>query len=238
MSGVSSVVMKRPSKLMSLIVAIFATCSLVAAAETAKANPSPSPSHETTAQVGDWTPPPPVFINIDFKGGTLGDSIAEISKIKDVSFNLITTKSEDLATPLPPFSLRNASLATVVSVVQQLLGSHEFDLNLISSERNTVVAVLKHRSAPVTHEPETPTLTESFQLGRMLGAQPIDDIVGAIRTAWELDPQHSADALRLKFHPATSILIVNGPPAAIEISRKIVSSLKLPEKPREQPSSK
>jgi hypothetical protein len=170
----------------------------------------------------------PWTFSIDFPGGTLKQVLTPLAGPDGVSFSLIGSgEPADFATELPPFSLHNANLITVAKVLGTLLEARGFQLRVIDdSGPSSVVCVLTRRDTPKPEKRPPQTLFESFPLGAFLGEQSIDDIVGAIRTGWELDPAHDRDALRLKFHPPTSILLVSGPPEAIMVATKVISQLK------------
>lgn len=209
--------------------ALIFGASLVAQPTDAPKKEGAPKSHEISAKTGSMEPKLPILINIDFRGGSLRDFVNQVSTIKDVSLNLVgVTKELENAAQLPPFSLRNAHINTVVQVVRELLEPQHIHLNVAGHGDNSIVAVVSHRPPPTPKQPEVATLTEPFQLEKYLAAQSVDDIVGAIRMAWESNPIIHPDSMRLKFHPGTSILIVSGPPYAIEVARKVISSLKIP----------
>ena len=165
--------------------------------------------------------------SLDFPGGSLRAFLAAMAKIEGVSLSVIAAgEQSDLETQLPPFSLKNTTVMTTVQVLSRLLQPRGLDLSPMSSDPS-VVAVLSRRDAPKPGAIRPPpTMFDSFPLGTYLAEQTIDDIVGAIRAGWELDPSHDKEALRLKFHPGTSILLVSGPPEAIQIAGKVISQLK------------
>ena len=167
------------------------------------------------------------LVNLDFPGGSLSKLLATISKAHEVSFNIISAGNPtDLATEMPPFSLRNAPLATVAEVIHQLLYPRGLDLKYVGGETNSVVCVVSWREMPDASKHPPATEFESFQLAPYLAEQSVDDIVGAIRTAWELDPAHDRAALHVKFHPGTSILLVSGPHDGISLALSVIVSLK------------
>jgi hypothetical protein len=171
-------------------------------------------------------PAPATTFSIDFPGGTIRHFLNAVSKIDGVSVNIIADEADDLTTPLPAFSLRNTNAQTVLQVLMRLLEARGFSLTPVGMEANSVSAVLA-RKKPSPPQRSSPSQFESFQLAPYLADQSIDDIVGAIHAAWELDPQHDANALKLKFHPATSILLVSGPGEGLSTAAKIISQLKI-----------
>jgi hypothetical protein len=58
------------------------------------------------------------------------------------------------------------------------------------------------------------------------GEAVIDDIVAAIRLAWQMDPSHKNDSLQIKYHPPTNLLLVTGTPASLEVVERVIDSLK------------
>ncbi len=190
----------------------------------ALAEETPAAPATPAAQPAPWTPPKPEFMSIDFPGGTVGQLIAVLNKAKS-PFNLIAEKS-DQDIEIPAFSLRNVQVQAVGTCLAQWLQSKGYTLgspNWNSNERdgNAVYFISK--------DPRATRATNSFvpfQLWPQLEYQSIDDIVGAIRTAWELDPAHAPSDLKMKFHPATSVLLVVGPTQAIEIATRVIGSLK------------
>jgi hypothetical protein len=163
--------------------------------------------------------------SIDFPGGSLRAFLTAIEKIDGVSLSIIGSgEQSDFETQLPPFSLKNTTLMTAVQVLSRLLQPRGFDLSPMSSDPSVVAVLSRHEPPRSTRI--IPNEFESFQVGPYLADQTIEDIVAAIRTAWELDPQRDPNALRLKFHPATSILLVSGPRDGLNMAAKLISQLK------------
>ena len=173
---------------------------------------------ETLEKMSPW-----VF-SIDFPGGSLKSFLNAMAKADVVSFTVISAGDQaDLETPLPPFALRNANPVTISEVLHNLLEPRGLSLKSNGDMFQNVVGVL---TRPVSDSKSlSPTQFESFSLNYQLADQSIDDIVATIREGWELDPAHDKNALRLKFHPATSILLVSGPPAAIQVAARVISQL-------------
>ncbi len=133
----------------------------------------------------------------------------------------------DMATSLPAFSLQNASPDLFARSLGQFLESR--GLHLIPSGYSvpgTKDVYVVQRFSSKSPRQMSGDAFEPIQLAPYLAEQNIDDIIGAIRAAWELDPGHDAAALRLKFHPPTSILLVSGPGEATNLALKVVGSLK------------
>jgi hypothetical protein len=170
--------------------------------------------------------PPPRTISVDFPGGTFSALSAAISKTDGAYFNLIGEQS-DLTTELPAFSVRNASPEIFAAALNQLLTPRGLEIkpggNMINGEGTVFVIAKSIPRRPVASS--EPTQFESYQLGSLLGKQSVDDIVDAIRQAWELDPTHKANALVLKFHPPTKLLLVSGSSAAINVARQVIAAI-------------
>lgn len=169
---------------------------------------------------------------IQSAGGTLREFIAATSISSEVSFTLINAGEPiDLETPLPPFSLRNVSWATVVEVLANFLATRGLQLKhtgLGNSDNAAAVICVLRRDRPMAEldrlsQPEF----ESFQLAEQIhDTQTVDLIVDAIRTAWTLDSTHDPKALLLKFHPGTKMLFVSGPGPATTIARQVIGGLR------------
>jgi hypothetical protein len=162
-------------------------------------------------------PPQPNAVTVDFGGGTVADFVTAASKSGGASFNLIGEKA-DLATTLPSFSLRDVEPSSVAGALNLLLSQKGLSITQTGG-----AFVLMRGNPQVARES---AVFESFQLAPYLEKQSIDDIVGAIRTAWDLNPANKADALQLKYHPATSLLLVSGSRDAINTTVKVVAALK------------
>jgi hypothetical protein len=172
------------------------------------------------------TPPPvtkPNVISVDFSGGTIAEFVALVAKSGGPSFNLIGEKA-DFAHVLPPFSVRDADIAAVANALNILLASK--GLAIISSGGGGGVYALMKGNAPVPTAGRDPVLFDTFQLAPFLANQSVDDIVDAIRGAWELNPANKADALKIKYHPQTTLLLVSGNQAAINVASKVIDNLK------------
>jgi hypothetical protein len=161
-------------------------------------------------------------VNIDFRGGTIADLVAAISKTGNGYFNIVGEQA-DLAAPVPAFSLRNADPASLAGALSQLLQPRGLAVVPTGGNPNSAVYVVVRHGVQSRIEPST---FYSAQLTPYLGPQSIDDIIAAIRMAWELDPANDPKGLQLKFHPATSILLLAGPQRAIECALKVISALK------------
>ncbi len=174
----------------------------------------------------------PWVLSFDFPGGSFAKFLTLIAKANVVSFNIITSEPAEMNVELPPFSLRNAKLGPIVRVLGQLLEPRGYELRMVADENqtdgNSVICVLTQRAGASAKTETRPTQFESFPVGQYLSEQSIDDIVGAIRAGGELDPTHDKDALKLKFHQPTAILLVSGPLEATNIAGKIISQLKRP----------
>lgn len=166
-------------------------------------------------------------ISIDFPGGSIAQLLDLISKSDGPAFNLVGEKA-DFATELPPFSIRDAIPSGLYAALNPLLRVRGFTIippNSYSNGHADVYSLVKLENG------NSPTEFDSIQLAPYLERQSIDDIVGAIRLAWEMNPKHIGSALSLKFHPPTKILLVAGPAGAIELTRQVIGSLQGAPKP-------
>jgi hypothetical protein len=207
----------KPRFLLSILVPALALAPIGRTAET-----------KSSAEVAVTTnEAKPRIFSLDFSGGSLGKLLADLAKVDGISFSVITAGGPaDLNVELPPFALRNASLITLYEVLQPLLAVRGYDMNVAGGAdgRNSLVGVLRRMEKPAPRARSSDFA--SHQLAPYLAEQSVDDIVGALRAAWELDPAHDRAALHLKYHPPTSILLVSGPPEAIEMTRRVLQEMK------------
>jgi len=159
----------------------------------------------------------PSHLTLDFPGGSVAQLIATINKPGGPGLNLLGEK-DDLAIQLPAFAVRNVHPSAFAQALRQLLEPR----GLTVIQEGPDMFVLRKLS---TMRGVEPTSFESFQLGSYLEKQSIDDVVGAIRIAWELNPANKPDALQLKFHPPTKLLLVSGTRDAINVASKVISTL-------------
>lgn len=203
-------------------------------------------SADETAAPQNRQPGPPKLqlISLDFPGGTLGEFIAMLNKTKS-PINLFADKAEQ-EVQVPALTLRNVNGRDAGNAMAGWLRSRGFTLgssgqayDLDGSLGNPVYWVVADQTAP-----DHSRLFAPFQLWQQLEYQSIDDIVAAIRNAWELDPAHNPADLKLKFHPPTTVLLVVGPNQAIEIATRVIGSLKAaplqtpPPKAKDSPAPK
>jgi hypothetical protein len=163
-------------------------------------------------------------VSINFSGGTIAQLCAAVPQ-ESQGFNILGEKA-DLQTELPPFQIRDAEPDAVAGALRFLLSSRGYTLN--PTGHNVFVLAKVQPEKPRTRSKGF----ESFQLSKSLKEQSIDDIIGTIRLAWEMDPAHTPDGLQLKFHPSTAILLVSGGAEALDVTRKVIGSLKAPASPR------
>lgn len=207
----------------ALLASLLSWITPVRAADDAKISEDPSRNQ--------W-----VF-NIDFPGGSIDQLVKSISTAGGGTFNVVGEKA-DLATEIPAFSLRNADGESLANALSQLVVPR--GLNIIRAPgpnfgpkgpTNFPIYVLVKRNAI-----DRP-MTKSFQVGPYLDKQSVDDIVVAIRTLWELNPGNRPEALQIKYHPPTKLLLVSGTPEAIMAAAEVISNLAIPPKPSPKESS-
>jgi len=164
----------------------------------------------------------PSNITLNFSGGTLAQLVAAVAKTPGGPLNLIGDQA-DLAVAIPAFSLNNANQQVLAFALNRFLETRGMTImsSGISMQGSTDVYIVRRN--PNVHSTGPRDAFESIQLAPFLEHQKIDDIVGAVRAAWELDPAHDASALRLKYHPATTLLLVSGPQEAINVAQKVVT---------------
>lgn len=171
------------------------------------------------------TQPSPKLISIDFRGGTMSALVDAINK-DGGGFNVLGEKA-DFALELPAFSLRNAEATSLAQALSGLLQQRGYSLSTTgrASGNQSPVYTLRRLTAHEQHNYGASHI-QSFQLGPYLEHQNVDDIVGAIRTAWELDPANKPEMLRVKYHPATNLLLVSGPPNAVNVVQVVLSQVR------------
>ena len=188
----------------------IAALEYVAAAQSTAARDSASP-----------------LISVDFPGGPASALIAAITKSeRDNSFNVIGEKA-DLAIELPAFSVRNADPAALATALNGILQPRGYILSpsgRVNPGQSPVFTLRKMN--PYESDQRQLAQMQSFQLAGYLEHQSVDDIIGAIRTAWELDPARSPATLRLKFHPPTGILLVSAPQDGIRVVQAVLKELR------------
>lgn len=163
------------------------------------------------------------MISVDFPGGSVAQLVAAVNKPDGHAFNLLG-ETEDLATRLPAFSVRNVNPSAFAMALRQLLEPR----GITVMPEGPDLFVLRKVATMVRREP---VAFESFQLSPYLDKQSVEDIVSAMRTAWELNPANKPEELQLKFHPATRLLLASGSADAIRVASKVLSTLsRTPEK--------
>jgi hypothetical protein len=174
------------------------------------------------------------MVTVDFPGGPASALIAAINKAGG-SFNVIGDKG-DLAIELPPLSVRNADAASFAGALAAILPSG-YMLSANGGPGPGQVYTLR-KQTPVEAANTAYALSsriaafQSFQLAAYLDTQTVDDIVSAIHSAWELDPSHKPDALHVKFHPPTGILLVSCPQEGIMIVQSVLQQLRKNPEPK------
>jgi hypothetical protein len=169
----------------------------------------------------------PRLISVDFPGGPASALVAAISKSdRENSFNIIGEVA-DLQIALPAFSVRNADPAALATALNGILQPRGYILAASGrvSPAHAPVFTLRKMN-PYESDQRQLAQLQSFQLAPYLEHQSVDDIIGAIRTAWELDPTRNPSTLRLKFHPPTGILLVSAPQEGIQMIHSVLKELR------------
>lgn len=167
------------------------------------------------------------------EGGPLRELLAEMSRDKDINLTVINAgDSSDLDLVLPAFELRNANWPMLIEVLSNFVATRGLLLKLAGSDypnldlAKTVLCVMRRNEAPEARR-SAESAFESFQLGDYINnTQTVESIVDAIRTGWALLPGSDQDALRIKYHPETKLLLVSGPASATQVARQIVNGLR------------
>jgi hypothetical protein len=166
---------------------------------------------------------PVPLINIDFAGGSVAQLVTAIAKTNSGVFNVLGEESE-LQTRLPPFSVRQVSPSALGQAIAQLMTPH--GLMLWTVDRTTFVLRRDPNFAFQQNQiDQRASQFASIPLSAYLEEHSIDDIVGAIRTAWELSPLHNPADLQIKFHPPTKLLLASGSVDAINIVHQVIATL-------------
>lgn len=168
------------------------------------------------------------FLNIEFQGGPLAVLLENIGG-SNFSLNIISPGSTELlkSAELPAFTLRNSSMLALTKVVGNLVEAQGYKFQVVDDTNPNHVVGMLSKAGPARAPMQPPTAFESIQLDEYLhSGLTIDDIVDAIRSAWELSPKNDRDALKLKYHPPTKILLVSGPTSAIIVTKTVVGSLR------------
>lgn len=182
--------------------------------------------------------PAPLF-SVDFPGGSVATLMALIEKSGSAGLNIIGEKT-DLALDLPPLSVRNTDASSFASALDSILRPRGYILESSrrpSAPNQAPVYVLRKLNAYEVPNRNSSSLFQAFQLASFLDTHSVDDIVNAIRTAWELDPSHNRDAMHLKFHPPTGILFVSCPPEGVSLVQNVLSELRRLQPPAPKPAA-
>ena len=174
------------------------------------------------------------LLTVTFSGGPISALIAAADKSSPDGFNVVGEKA-DLALELPPFSIRNADPSAFAGALDGVLRQRGYTLQMNSKGLPGQAPVFTLRKLASFEMRGDQSPFQSFQLASFLESQTVDDIIGAIRMAWELDTNHKPDGLRLKFHPPTGILLVSGPPEGINLVESVLKQLKVSAKPGPKP---
>lgn len=177
------------------------------------------------------SPEQPRILSVDFPGGPASALFSLVNQDTKSGLNIIGEKA-DLAIELPPFTIRNADSASLASALDTLVRQRGYTLQGGVRPAPGLSAVFVLRKILPHEIPGGQVSFQSFQLGHYLEHQTVDDIVAAVRTAWELDPANSATALRMKYHPPTGILLVSAPGHGISLVQTVLNQLRKSEGPK------
>jgi len=187
-------------------------CTLNVAAQT--------PEASKTAAAPNVRPRSPSAIDVRFAGGTISRLIAELKSADGSGFSLMGDPSL-FETPVPKTVVSNVEIFNFVSALSGMLRANGVMINLSGGN---IFVLTKIPVFPTTLPSPTATF-QAYQLAPYLPTVSADDISDAINTAWKADPKHTAATLTFKFHPATKILFVYGPPEALTMATQIIPQL-------------
>ena len=225
-----AIFMKIPASRL-LPVALFAAGALFLPALGRADSPAPAAPATPAAAPAD---PAGLPLSFDFPGGSLSDLITLIGKTNGgVPINVIGEKNA-MATEVQAFTIRNANRDAVLRAIGALLrakGVHVEQVDrgvfIVSGETTKDRRSAAMAAEEAKHLLQSRSSFDSFQLGDYIDdQQTVDSIVDVIRSAWTMNPDHDANALQLKFHPATKLLLVSGPPEALQMTSEVIRSLR------------
>jgi len=176
----------------------------------------PAPPSSASNLSNEQTTKHPAVISIDFPGGPVSQFTAAWANA-DNRMNIIADQV-DLSSTLPAFSLRNTYSEEISQVLRILLRERGIELTQVGPETDILT-----KFRPEQHFNNRQF--ESVNLSPFLDSLTVDAIVDAIRTACAMDPNLGADALQLKYHPATKLLLVSGPNAGFPIFDRVMNTL-------------
>ena len=159
-------------------------------------------------------------VDVRFAGGTIAQLIAELKTSDGSGFNLMGDPSL-FETPVPKTVVNNVEIFNFVSALSSMLRTSGMMITLSGGN----IFVLTKIPVFTTIPPYPIATFQAYQLAPYLPTISAEDITDAINTAWQADPKHNATALTFKFHPATKILFVYGPPEAISMATQIMPQL-------------
>ena len=171
----------------------------------------------------------PFLLTIGFPGGPISEFLKTLPSESRFNFNLVGEKA-DLATELPPLSLKVINDEALAHALNQVLASRGLVITPSSGASDGYstrsIFVLKRIVDPDAGKPASEPRFRSYHVGDILLAkQSIDEITSAIHAAWEITPGSKPGQLILKYHPGTSLLLVTGPEPAIKTTENVLATL-------------
>ncbi|MBE2212993.1 MAG: hypothetical protein IAE82_03910 [Opitutaceae bacterium] len=173
------------------------------------------PAHADTTS--ENTPPqktPVVGVDLDFPGGALGD-LADLLR-KDATgtcrLNLIVDPQFRKLT-VPAIHVRNAGAYALSEALDRMLRPQGAAVEALGpgGSGDPVFVLVPVQANEIQ---ESTRAFRSYAIAELLDRYTPEQIAGALRTAWELDPANDPTALLIKFHPETRLLFVAGPDGA------------------------
>jgi hypothetical protein len=197
-----------PLPLCPILVGLALIATVNAAEPAASANPTVARPRSATT------------VDVRFAGGTIAQLIAELKTADGTGFNLMGDPSL-FETPVPKTVVSNVEIFNFTSALTSMLRTSGLMITLSGGN----IFVLTKVPVFTSTLPTTTATFQAYQLAPYLPTVSADEAIDAIGTAWKADPKHDPAALSFKFHPATKILFVYGPPEAITMATQIIPQL-------------
>src|SRR4051812_18022159 len=127
------------------VLVLAGLCWITAAGQAADTKAAP----DLVSVSGPFRGVEPLSFNVDFSGGPINKFIAAVAKAEGVSFTIIFNlanpdeSAEFAKLELPPFSLRNVTLVSVVDILGTLLEPRGFKLRPVGGPNSFVCLVQK-----------------------------------------------------------------------------------------------
>jgi hypothetical protein len=199
---------------------MFWRIGLIAFMTAVLAFPSAAPAQEAR-DVRVATPIPK--IDVDFPGGTIIQMLDQIEKTNGITPNVVVAKNAaDLI--LPPIKLKSVTIAEAIQAIGILREIGDYQIQ-VQPGRNIQTIIAYPKQPMLTRGAPPPRrYSKVYDIKDMLGPEyGIDDIVTAVKTAWEMiSEDHTGD---LKYHVETKLLIAVGNGDELETVQDVLLTL-------------